>query len=296
MSPLRSSTVRIARGLAFLCALSIAGCGGAPSELRPPRLVLLYATCSLGRASISPYGEGLPYTPHLEAFAAESLVFDRHHTESGQSGVAYASLFTATQQAFHGVFSHPSMLPSHNLTLAERFSQGGYETHSWLKHLMANASLGYAQGVAPPNRHRGILLADDPEFVALLDRLAANPDARAFVMTNFSVTHGPYRGAELEAFCGKFPDRCGARGDSRAFRADRKLYQQHHLALSFDFDASMSRFGIDESRRKRLGAAMRLLYEADVHRLDAMFGAVLDRIERAGLADASLVVFTVDHG
>ena len=271
-------------------------CGGGLDEPKPPRLVLLYATCSLARTSLSPWSDDLPYTPNLEAFAKEALVFDRHHTESGQSGIAFASLFTGTQQALHGIYSHPAKLPLRNVTLAERFAAAGWETHSWLKHLMANAKLGYAQGVPKVRQHDGRLEADAEDFLDLLDRLSSDPSAHALAMTNFTVTHGPYRGRQLDRFCRTYPERCDAAKDRAAFRADSLFYQRNHLALSFDFETASARFGIDAARRERLRTVIQILYEADVHLLDTMFGAVLDRIDAAGLADETLVIFTVDHG
>ena len=67
--------------------------GGCRREPAAPRLVLLYAPCTVNRDSLAPYGAAVRYTPNLAAFARESVVFLRHQTETDQSGPAYASLF-----------------------------------------------------------------------------------------------------------------------------------------------------------------------------------------------------------
>ena len=56
-----------------------------------PRLVILVATCSVNAAYLSPYNDEVSSTPNLAKFADESIVFNRHFTEAGQSGIAFAS-------------------------------------------------------------------------------------------------------------------------------------------------------------------------------------------------------------
>ena len=87
------------RPIAYCLSLFVLvlGCGGATP---PPdvRLVLLYAPCTVNASYLGPYDRGLSYTPHLTRFAERSLVFERHQTESGQSGIAYASLFAGVHR------------------------------------------------------------------------------------------------------------------------------------------------------------------------------------------------------
>ena len=85
----------------------------------PPRLVIVYATCSLGTTFLSPYHPELPLTPALQRFAEQAIVFERHQTESGQSGTAFASIFSGRQADEHGVYFHPTRLPEELLMLTE---------------------------------------------------------------------------------------------------------------------------------------------------------------------------------
>lgn len=75
-----------------------------------PRLVLLYAPCTVGKQFLSPWNESIPFTPNLAAFAAKSVVFERHQTETGQSGISYASIFSGSQADHHQVYRHPATL------------------------------------------------------------------------------------------------------------------------------------------------------------------------------------------
>jgi len=193
----------------------VTGLGGcAPDqEIVEPQLVLVYATCSLNREALSPYRTSETilaptHTPNLEKFSRRSAVLWRHQTESGQSGTSFASIFTGTQAPGHGVYFHPVRISGDVEMIGSRFREGGYVAHSWLEHLMAGGHLGYARGVPIPNRHATKLLGDDPEFIAILDRLAGDPKERAFVVTNFTVTHGPYQGRELNQYCDGHPEQC----------------------------------------------------------------------------------------
>jgi len=285
--------VGLRRLLIALGALLVLGCSWDVVAPQPPRLVVLYATCSLNKQFLSPYDPTVEFTPAIEGFAQEAVVFERHQTESGQSGTAFASIFTGTQADRHGIFRHPRYMPTDRLLLTEAFAAEGYAVHTWLDHPMASAALGYARGATSQNRRRRKPLADDPEFLALLDALGSDPKARALVVTNFAVTHGPYRAQGLARLCREHPSRCGVTVEP-GFRALRRHYNRNNLPLSYDFEATVERLGITDAGK--LLRVVELLYAASVVDLDERFGRVLEAIDARGMRDESLVVFTSDHG
>jgi arylsulfatase A-like enzyme len=65
-----------------------AACTRWGSDEAAPRLVILYATCTVNCQYLSPYNPGVAYTPHLDAFQEHATVFAKHQTEAGASGVA----------------------------------------------------------------------------------------------------------------------------------------------------------------------------------------------------------------
>ena len=165
-------------------------------------------------------------------------------TCTGQSGTAFASLFAGVQAMRHGVFRHPLRLPDELVLITEAYADAGYDVHAWLEHLMASAPLNYAQGVPDDNVHSGKLEAEDPAFLEILARLQADPDYRAFLVTNFTVTHGPYQGTLLEEFCDQHPGECERLDDPVEFERYRELYTDSNLRLSFDLDASIRELGL----------------------------------------------------
>src|SRR5262245_58401633 len=107
-------TTRVRRVILLACVAAVIGVAAAGLWMRArpqgPRLLILYATCSLNRDFLSPYNPNVTYTPALQSFAERGQVFTKHQTEEGQSGIAYASLFSGSQAPRHGVYYHPSKL------------------------------------------------------------------------------------------------------------------------------------------------------------------------------------------
>ena len=266
-----------------------------------PRLVLLYAPCTVSKRYLSPYEPKVHFTPYLDAFAEQSVVFQRHQTEEGQSGVAYASIFSGNQSDRHGIYTHPTMLSDDVLLMPEAYAAAGYETFFWSVHPMASPELNYGQGV--PAEHtwyddgkvNRFLRADDPDFRALLDGLVADPSRRAFVMTNFSVTHGLYSSKQWTKFCKNFPSECPPVGNADIVRFLNAMKDQYH-EWSYDFEGTRQKLGFDEATTRRFISFVEMIYKSNIWYLDTLFGAVVNEIKARGLLEDSLIVFTADHG
>jgi arylsulfatase A-like enzyme len=267
--------------------------------------VLLYAPCTVSRDLVAPYGRA-SYTPNLAAFARESVVFWRHHTETDQSGPAYASLFSGAQVDRHGVFRHPARLRDDLHLAAEAFSAHGYETHFWSGHPMASAELDYGQGVKPGNVQRRVpgvaslyeITANDAAFDAILARLRREASYRAYVQVAFTITHGPYTPVDPRAvadFRREHPGEWPRLSDEEVARLVR-LYNAHYLRLQWDFPQVRRELGLTPADVARLAAVLEAYYKVCLRLLDHCFGRVVERIRAEGLLDESLVAFTADHG
>jgi arylsulfatase A-like enzyme len=289
-------TRRAAVGAALSSLLLLAAACSSEAPPTEPRLILVYAPCSVSAKHLAPYDDRVPYTPSLAAFAADAVTFDHHYTESPSSGIAYASLFTGTQADRHGVYRHPLQLPEDLTLMTEVFAEAGYETYFWGAHPMATAELGYAQGVPPSNRFGRRLNAGDRRFVALLAKLAADPSAKALVVTHFSVTHGPYvSGPGGAAFLRRYPDLVKPLKPREAL-AYQARYRRRHWELAWDRPKAFREMKLAPRQIEGLVHAIELVYASTVTELDRLFGTVVDKVDQAGLRDDSLIVFTADHG
>ena len=262
---------------------------------KPPRLVLLYATCTLNRHYLEPYGQSPGLTPNLARFAASSAVFTNHQTESGLSGPAFASIFAGAQADRHGLFAHPARLDDGLYLVSEAFSDAGFESYYWGHHPMARAGLNYAQGVPDQNVSDALFSHSDPEFTRLLDRLSKDESLRAFVATAFTVTHGPYDVRELRSFLERHPDVAPDLSDAEIERYDR-INRENHVPLQIQFEETVRKLGLSDYEVSRMALVMEAAYMSRVEVLDRMFGAVLAEIDKYGLGEESVIVFTADHG
>lgn len=282
---------------------ALPGCSG-PERPRP-RLVLVMATCSLGKDFLSPYVPNA-YTPSLERLGQEGVVFRRHQTEAGQSGIAYASIFSGDQAAVHGVYNHPRRLSDDLYLIGEGFADNGYETWFWSGHPMASADLNYGQGIPDERvvRLKGndkwdVLYGGDPRFRELLDGLVADPARHAFVLANFSLTHNPYSKqidpALVPIFCRRFPEESlGVTPEE--LRRFLPVYEEHRLELEWDFADTIAELGLSESEVDTLVRVVEVTYKASLVQLDGFVGRMLSSLEERGLLDDTLLVFTADHG
>jgi arylsulfatase A-like enzyme len=279
--------------LAVLGLAILSGAAACRARERPPRLVLLYATCSLNKQYLAPYDPTVGYTPVLRALQKRSVVFERHRAEAGHSGVDFAALFSGSQADRHGVFFHPKKLSDDLVLVSEVFAAGGYETWFWGGHPMASPSLNYAQGVPPERALDHRLVAGDPEWKKLLQKLRADRNARAFVTTNFSVTHPPYPDDYVRGFCDLHPAECKDVPWDRYASIRDVLYSGR---LSYDFAGAVAHYKLTPEVVTDIARVAEVLYKSDVWHLDHMFGELVAEIDAEGLLPETLIAFTSDHG
>ncbi len=302
----RFSTGRGRALFAALLVLSVAvagawGCRGTEPLVRQPpqpRLVLLYATCTLSSSFLSPYNPGVGYTPRLEWLAGDGQVFTRHRTEAGMSGVSFASILSGGQAPHHGVFSHPKELFDSVELISEAFVRDGYEGFFWSRQGMASAELNYGQGIPPENVIPDILRGNDERFQEILARLSEDPDYRAFLFANFTITHAPYEDRHLDTFCEAHPAECEFLENMPEEWIDERyeLFQQDYRSLQFNFPETIERLGWSNEEIDEFAQLLAIIYRSNVYWLDRMFGRVVRLIDVAGLRDEALIVFTADHG
>lgn len=278
--------------LLLICLALCEACAAEPSQ---PRLVLLYAPCTVNKDYLAPYNQSIPFTPHLAAFAKQSVVFRRHQTEAGQSGPAYASIFSGSQADHHQVYTLPTKLDADVYLIAEAFAEHGYETFYWVGHPAASARLNYHQGVADGNTFDRYLRASDPRFLEILEKIASDRDYRAFLVTTPVLTHSAYGMANWKNFLRRYPDRVSEIGIEEATRL-AELYRANHHLLTWNFEVAAERLALSGERLSRLVHSVELLYESNVNFLDREFGAVVAAIDATGAGGESLIAFTADHG
>jgi len=258
----------------------------ARSGTAPPRLVLLYAPCTVNRNFLSPYNRSVGYTPFLEKFASGATVFADVQAECGMSGTCYASIFSGCYADRHGIFEQPSIVGDDVHMITETFIGAGYDSYFWGGHPMATYQMNYGKGVAGENSSKLPLLAGDAMFDGILEKLASDQSYRAFVLTNFTVTHATYMPPDAHLY-----------DAPEEFKRYNELYQKEQwVYLAYSFDDTIKRMGLSHNEKVKFISAVNYLYKLNISRLDLLFGRVVEKIENSGLIDESLIAFTADHG
>ena len=241
------------------------------------RSILLLHCHDLGRF-LGAYGVTTVTTPHLDALAAESTVFDAAFATSPHCSPARASLFTGAYPQRHGVLglTHEPFgwdLVDPTTHIAHRLHRTGYRTELIGVHHESRAlpdeelaaRLGFDRVRTGGDRDVVVERATDA-----LQRAAASAQP-FYLQVGF---HEPHRSPSDR-------DRTGIMG----FLGDRV---EPDSANGVSVPSYLSDTADAHEEIAELQGAVR--------HMDEGVGAILAELERLGLSDDTIVVFTTDHG
>ncbi len=272
-----------------------------PASPRHPNIVLVVMDTQ--RADrLGCYGYDRGTSPHLDALAARGLVFDAAYATSSWTWPATASILTGRWPAEHGVTSNASCyLWGSERTLAEVLREQGFRTAAFSGNNLIVASQNFDQGFDHFDGSSEFRKSDAlmPAALAWIERHAAE---RFFLYLQLVDPHEPHRPlpelaerfdvADLPPGLPAGPPRPGREPDPReeAFNV-----YTHRLLQSEHYDAN----GVLEPEHAVPPAHQAFLqrsYDAAVATGDHWFGRLLAKLERLGLDQQTVVVFTSDHG
>ncbi|MEM7308977.1 MAG: sulfatase-like hydrolase/transferase [Planctomycetota bacterium] len=128
---------------ALALCLALAACGGGDA----PRSAVLITLDTTRRDALSCYGAPAGLTPHLDALAAEALIYDDARTVAPITLPAHASMLTGLYPPRHGVRDNSlTPLPAAATTVAERAEAAGMQTAAFVAAIVLNDVYGVDQG------------------------------------------------------------------------------------------------------------------------------------------------------
>lgn len=274
--------------LIFLGAVALAHSGAA----RQPNVLILMADQWRGQA-FGYAGDPNVRTPHLDKLARESVNLTQAIANVPVCGPSRASLFTGQRALTHGVFMNDVPLRNEAVTFAEVLKAKGYDTGyvgKW--HLNGD---GHRAGFIPRERRQGFeywkalecthdyndsfYYADTPEKLKWegYDAFAQTKDAQQYLrnhaknkkpflfMLSWGPPHSPYQSAPKKY---------------------RDMYDPEKLLLRPNVPADAEK----KVRRELAG------YYAHCSALDDCVGDLLSTLQKEGLREETIVIFTADHG
>ena len=187
-------------------ATSAASAGGAAPN------VLLVTIDTLRADHLHCYGQALPTSPNIDAFAARSVVFERAVAASGYTAPAHAAILTSRYPRQQSLgFGNGSIQQRGVETLADAFQRAGYATAAFVSNRVLAATTGLDQGFevydadlpdAEPNRPDVFQRLAPQTVERALAWLAQARSKPFFLWVHFQDPHGPYTPPEpyLDAF------------------------------------------------------------------------------------------------
>jgi len=193
----------------LLAAVLLAACRG-----EEPQVNGLLITLDTTRAdALSCYGNPEPTTPHLDALAADGVLFKGAHTVMALTLPAHTSMLTGLAPLRHGIRDNGVfVLPQEAESVAERARAAGYDTAAFVSSVVLDDDFGLEQGFetySVPSRRGEVERAHGAErpaaqtIDAVLDWLAGRDASRPFFLwVHLYDPHHPY--APPADFAGRF--------------------------------------------------------------------------------------------
>lgn len=273
------------------------------------------------------YGDPLAKTPNIDKLAKRGVLFEKAYCTFPLCGPSRNSMLTGLYPNSTGILQNSQLFRQtipNQLSMPQAFRQQGYfaarigklyhynvpnsigtnghdDPGSWevelnpagvdrlveqpkITTLVPNqfgATLSWYASPEPDAKHTDGLEADDAEWV--LERCAKKKDRPFFLAVGFFRPHTPY--VAPKAYFDLHPEKSmpvvqGVKEDQADLPAPALgSYKKEQDKLT------------DDLRRQA-----RQAYNASISFMDAQVGRVVDSLERLGLADNTIIVFTSDHG
>jgi arylsulfatase A-like enzyme len=222
-------------------------------------------------------------TPALTDFARESVVWERAMTPSPWTVPTAASLLTGLLPSAHGAVDHDRVvLPGDALTLAERARRAGVATGAVVASDILRPAAGFARGF---QAFAHVPYSNARQVDALAESFVANHVGQQFLLfLHLFDPHSPYNGPGewRDRFCE--PALAGGRDVHAA---------EQRLTAAIEQGLKEQRPPAYDEQDLRL---LRQRYDGEIGWMDSQFERLLEMLERYGVADTTIVVFTADHG
>lgn len=287
----------------LLGALAVAaGCSRPPPPVE--RVVLI--TCDTLRADrLGVYGYHQPTSPNVDRLGGESVVFDSAWASAPWTRPALSSLMTGRYAEEVGAApSNLRRMPAEVETLAERVRAAGIATAAVISNALiarppaTAGDVDLAQGfqtyddtmtARERNRDMPERLAPETTDAALawLARHSASGGGRLFLWVHYQDPHGPYTPPQEVAV--EFQTPLGENEFEPLLPIGTTMRGRGQIPLYQRLDVSP---GVPEQRPR----VYRDRYDAEIATFDRELGRLLDALRADPSWDATLVIFSADHG
>jgi arylsulfatase A-like enzyme len=260
------------------------------------------------------YGYARPTSPVLDAFAAESVLFESAFSQSSWTKPATASLLTSRYPSQHQCFLEKQQLPASETTLPQYLQRAGYTTAMLSGNPWVTPDYGFDRGTdhffsAYDERFARVTL-----YMMALKRLSKLVDAKARPYNRLKLlVQGEMSSEERDQVLTKEAFRWLDANTQEPFFLYLHYMSPHH---PYEGVPPYDKFVPDPSlepvtyyptksyyffeQGEELPDAQRedmvARYDGDILHIDGLIGELLGKLRELKLEDETLVVVTSDHG
>ncbi len=296
--------------------------------LKPKQNILILMADQMTPFALSAYGHHVTKTPNMDALAARGVVFDSAYCASPLCAPSRFSFLSGKLPSAIGAYDNAAEFPSQTLTFAHYLRAEGYRTilsgkmhfcgpdqlHGFEERLTTDiypADFGWTPNWddfntrpswyhnmssvidAGPCVRTNQLDFDDEVTYTTRQKLfdiarerQAGKDARPFcVVASLTHPHDPY--AIPQKYWDMYRDEDI---EMPAYRDTLEAADPHSKRLRYVCETDKTPPTDQQIRNARHA------YYGAISYVDAQFGAILEALDQAGLADDTIVIVTSDHG
>ena len=299
---------------AFLAGVA-GGCGGgdrAEAPRSPPRAIVLISVDTLRADHLGIYGHSRFTSPVLDAFASQGVVFEDASATTAWTLPSHASMLTGLYPLRHGVTDAQTALSEEIDTLADFFSDAGWDTAAvvnvmWLKREHYGLTRGFEKYLSIEDSDYGRRGPSSWTTDQGLEWLSEQGERPLFLFMHYYDVHADY--ASLPEYERLFLRPYEGEADGSAWQIERANFAEAHIAYCLkEFDPHQCQFGSKDKPRKIDAEMERVefvaadiehleqLYDAGIRQLDTEIGRLLSFLDEADRRQDTVVVITSDHG
>ncbi len=153
-----------------------------------PKLILLISFDALRADHLGIYGYQRVTSPHINAFAAESVLFENASTAATWTLPSFASLFTSMYPSFHNVKQIDEGLSPSVTTFPQLLHRSGYLTAGFIDNPLLHPLYGFAKGFDSYNHH---ISGMEERVQASVDWLSISKMKKKFLFVHLISPHSP---------------------------------------------------------------------------------------------------------
>jgi arylsulfatase A-like enzyme len=260
-----------------------AACGGQPAQVLPstPHPIIIIDIDTLRADHLGCYGYHRDTSPAIDAFAQESVLFERAFSQAPNTPPSQTSILSGLYPSSHGMIEDEDRVPEEVVTLAEALSSHGFVTAGFHDGGYMSATFNIDQGFDRYESSQGKGLANSgPKIMRWISEHAED---NFLLLIHTYDTHTPY--APPEEYRGLFLD--GLAPPNPGFEPTTDVMEAIRLSVWTDEPRKLEDNDLEYARA---------LYDAGIRYVDTWVGGFLQRVRELGLDQRATIVFISDHG